>query len=240
MVNLYRKRLREYAMSLLIFAALAVIIAATYFHQIQALLPIAALLLALRIFLTSADANVRRLSGIMAFCFGASTLSNVSWYLVPATVSGGSGNEVDGNYSTIAGGISNQILSQYSAIPGGYADTIRFGANYSLAFGNRVFIDTGYAVMFYDSTNPGRLGVNRDDHDGGVNYPIHVGTSSANGNGAYLSKTGQWTNGSSGYLATEKAVRGGGYSAVIASTRVGPQGGQVLVDRSVELVNSLW
>jgi hypothetical protein len=50
----------------------------------------------------------------------------------------------------------------------------------------------------------------------------------------------QLTNGSSGYLATEKAVRGGGYSAVIASTRVGPQGGQVLVDRSVELINSLW
>ncbi|OPY30316.1 MAG: aerobic respiration control sensor protein ArcB [Methanocella sp. PtaU1.Bin125] len=89
MVNLYRKRLREYAMSLLVFTALAVIITATYFHQIQALLPIAALLLALRIFLTSTDANVRRLSGILSFCFGASTLSNVSWYLVPAMVSGG-------------------------------------------------------------------------------------------------------------------------------------------------------
>ena len=50
----------------------------------------------------------------------------------------------------------------------------------------------------------------------------------------------QLTNGSSGYLATERAVKGGGYSAVIASTRVGPEGGQVLVDRSVELINSLW
>jgi hypothetical protein len=50
----------------------------------------------------------------------------------------------------------------------------------------------------------------------------------------------QLTNGSSGYLATERAVKGGGYSAVIASNRVGPEGGQVLVDRSVELINSLW
>jgi hypothetical protein len=50
----------------------------------------------------------------------------------------------------------------------------------------------------------------------------------------------QLTNGSSGYLATEKAVQGGGYSAIIASTRIGPEGGQILVDRSVELINRLW
>jgi len=50
----------------------------------------------------------------------------------------------------------------------------------------------------------------------------------------------QLTNGSGGYLATERAVKGGSYSAVVASTRVGPEGGQVLVDRSVELINSLW
>ena len=50
----------------------------------------------------------------------------------------------------------------------------------------------------------------------------------------------QLTNGSSGYLPTERAVKGGGYSAVVASNQVGPEGGQVLVDRSVELINSLW
>ena len=50
----------------------------------------------------------------------------------------------------------------------------------------------------------------------------------------------QLTNGSGGYLATERAVKGGGYSAVIASNRVGSEGGQVLVDRSVELINSMW
>jgi hypothetical protein len=42
------------------------------------------------------------------------------------------------------------------------------------------------------------------------------------------------------YLATEKAVRGGHYSAVVQSCLVGPEGGQILVDRTVELINSMW
>ncbi|NUQ65344.1 MAG: hypothetical protein HUU20_22990 [Pirellulales bacterium] len=46
--------------------------------------------------------------------------------------------------------------------------------------------------------------------------------------------------GSGGYLPTERAVRGGGYSAVIQSSRVDPEGGQVLVDRTVEAINALW
>ena len=50
----------------------------------------------------------------------------------------------------------------------------------------------------------------------------------------------QLTCGSSGYLPTERAVRGGSYSAVAASNRVGPEGGQILVERSVALINSLW
>jgi hypothetical protein len=39
------------------------------------------------------------------------------------------------------------------------------------------------------------------------------------------------------YVATEKAVQGGGYSAIIESNLVGPAGGQVLVDRTVEAIN---
>jgi len=42
------------------------------------------------------------------------------------------------------------------------------------------------------------------------------------------------------YLPTEKAVRGGHYSAVVHSSLVGPEGGDVLVDRTVNLINSLW
>ncbi len=44
----------------------------------------------------------------------------------------------------------------------------------------------------------------------------------------------------SGYLPTEKAVRGGGYSATVQSNLVGPEGGQMLVDRTVDAINSMW
>jgi len=46
--------------------------------------------------------------------------------------------------------------------------------------------------------------------------------------------------GSGSYLPTEKAVKGGHYSAIVHSSRVGPEGGQVLVDRTVEAINALW
>jgi hypothetical protein len=42
----------------------------------------------------------------------------------------------------------------------------------------------------------------------------------------------------SGYLPTEKAVKGGGYSA--ERFLVGPQGGQVLVEETVKQLNALW
>ncbi|AGA24642.1 hypothetical protein [Singulisphaera acidiphila] len=42
------------------------------------------------------------------------------------------------------------------------------------------------------------------------------------------------------YLPTERAARGGGYSAIVESNLVGPEGGQVLADQTVNLINSLW
>jgi len=51
-----------------------------------------------------------------------------------------------------------------------------------------------------------------------------------------LELTGGW----GGYLPTPRAVAGGGYGAVVQSGRVGPEGGQVLVDRTVELINGFW
>ena len=48
------------------------------------------------------------------------------------------------------------------------------------------------------------------------------------------------TGGWGGYLATPRAIAGGGYSAVIQSNRVGPEGGQILVNHTVETINSLW
>jgi hypothetical protein len=42
------------------------------------------------------------------------------------------------------------------------------------------------------------------------------------------------------YLPTEKAVKGGGYSANIQSGAVGPEGGQVIVERSLQLINDMF
>jgi hypothetical protein len=42
------------------------------------------------------------------------------------------------------------------------------------------------------------------------------------------------------YLPTERAVRGGGYSAIVQSNLVSPAGGQMLVERTVEMIDSLW
>ncbi|WP_339715645.1 hypothetical protein [Cyclobacterium amurskyense] len=42
------------------------------------------------------------------------------------------------------------------------------------------------------------------------------------------------------YLPTQRAVNGGAYSAIIHSNIVGPEGGQVLVDRTVEVIDELW
>ena len=46
--------------------------------------------------------------------------------------------------------------------------------------------------------------------------------------------------GSATYVPTADAVRGGGYSAIVHSNVVGPEGGQVLVDYTVEAINRLW
>jgi len=45
--------------------------------------------------------------------------------------------------------------------------------------------------------------------------------------------------GSGGYLPTARAVAAGGYGARVLDGEVGPEGGQALVERSVELINSL-
>lgn len=42
------------------------------------------------------------------------------------------------------------------------------------------------------------------------------------------------------YLPSERAVRGGSYSAVVESNQVGPEGGQVLVEKTIETLTALW
>lgn len=42
------------------------------------------------------------------------------------------------------------------------------------------------------------------------------------------------------YLPTKHAIEGGGYGAIITVSIVGPEGGKILVDNTVELINSFW
>lgn len=44
----------------------------------------------------------------------------------------------------------------------------------------------------------------------------------------------------SGYLPTTRAIAGGAYGAVPASTNVGPEGGRQLVEETLELLSELW
>ncbi len=42
------------------------------------------------------------------------------------------------------------------------------------------------------------------------------------------------------YVPTPRALRGGGYSAIVEQSLVGPEGGQALVERTVEAIGELW
>jgi hypothetical protein len=42
------------------------------------------------------------------------------------------------------------------------------------------------------------------------------------------------------YLPTARAVEGGGYSAIVESNLVGPEGARILVDESVAMLRELW
>ncbi len=48
----------------------------------------------------------------------------------------------------------------------------------------------------------------------------------------------QLSSGGGGYLPTARALPGSGYSAMV--NRVGPKGGQVLVNETVDLINAMW
>jgi hypothetical protein len=50
----------------------------------------------------------------------------------------------------------------------------------------------------------------------------------------------QLAAGYQGYLPTARAMKGGHYGAEVASNQVGPEGGQMMVDRTVELIEELF
>jgi len=119
-----------------------------------------------------------------------------------STISGGYHNYNDALYGVIGGGYENGMVGEYCVIPGGRGNSVgRLAPPYpafSMAFGDGVCVQDSFRVVFFDGANSGRLGLNRDDcDDGGVLYPIHVGTDATNGNGAHLTEGGTWVNSSS-------------------------------------------
>ncbi len=50
----------------------------------------------------------------------------------------------------------------------------------------------------------------------------------------------QLANGLGGYLPTQAAIEGGSYSSKPASTQCGPEGGDVLVEKTIAAINALW
>ncbi|MHC4638981.1 MAG: hypothetical protein ACYTBP_14490 [Planctomycetota bacterium] len=69
-----------------------------------------------------------------------------------------------------------------------------------------------------------------------LDYGVQIESRSA----AILTFTVQLACDNGGYLPTSKAVAGGHYSAIIQSGIVGPEGGQVLVEKTVSKINSMW
>lgn len=112
-------------------------------------------------------------------------------------VAGGWGNNCSGSNSAISGGRFSLIFGSSSTIAGGENDTITFSASQSMIFGGTVYLNSFRRVAFYEGDNPGFVGINRDDHDGGILYPLHIGTDTFDGNGAFLTAGGVWTDGSS-------------------------------------------
>ncbi len=110
-------------------------------------------------------------------------------------------NIASGYASTVGGGDQNTASGIYSVVPGGFSNTAN--GNYNLVYGQNVdpAVTESHRVYFFGdgsgtgpNQNPsGFLVINRLNGD----YPIHVGTNNTNGNGAYLSTGGTWTNVSS-------------------------------------------
>lgn len=145
---------------------------------------------------TTISGGVGNLAGMDGGTIGGG-LSNCVGGGQMATVGGGQGNYANAWYATVGGGYQNYVAGGNSVIPGGSNDTIGSGGTNSVVFGSGVYCNSASRALFYSSANSGAVGINRADHDGGITYPLQVGTTTSNGNNAYLTNGGVWTNASS-------------------------------------------
>jgi hypothetical protein len=113
-----------------------------------------------------------------------------------SVISGGSWNSTDNQFTSVCGGEWNSNKGSHSTILGGQHNTIADTAATSIVFGIYSRVYTASRAVFFNGNFSGYFGINRDDAYG-IQYPLHVGTNASNGNGAYLSSAGVWTNSSS-------------------------------------------
>ena len=99
-----------------------------------------------------------------------------------SNINGGSNNQCGGFFSTVAGGLYVLALAPQT-----------FGWGHGSA-SDPVLIQNPNSIVFGDGTNiPYNFGINNENPA----FPLHVGTNPTNGNGAFLSTGGVWTNGCS-------------------------------------------
>ncbi|MCX8112666.1 MAG: hypothetical protein N3E49_05655 [Bacteroidia bacterium] len=138
-------------------------------------------------------------SGAHSTIAGGRVNTASGWY---SSVGGGDGNTASGPNSVACGGALNEASGAYSVVVGGFGNTSN--ADYVLTYGQQVVPSTieSHRVYFFGDGSiapsglprtSGFIVINRLDGD----HPIHVGTDGTNGNGAYLSAGGTWTNASS-------------------------------------------
>ncbi len=138
---------------------------------------------------------------------GAGFTNNASG--VSSVICGGEGNTASGYVSVVCGGTTNSATRQGASVLGGYNNTVRgyyssiVGGNgntiddyddYSLVFGKNVRCTRSKAVMFFDHGDYGMLAINRDSDNSTLYRPLIVGMGGSNGNGAYLTQSGNWVS----------------------------------------------
>ena len=123
-----------------------------------------------------------------------------------SVIAGGTDNGTGAGTSAVGGGWKNQATGNSSVVPGGESN--KASGSHSFAAGqgakakhSNTFVWSDGATDSLVSTGDdqfiiragGGVGINRNDPD----FPIHVGVSMLNGNGAHVTDAGSWTNGSS-------------------------------------------
>lgn len=134
------------------------------------------------------EINEGSFSGILGG--GNNLIDNFAWtcFIV------GAGDTIHGGYGSVVLGVENTLTNSGGSMISGIENRVQ-NANYNYVFGRGIQpVSENYRMYCFGPGTPsspsGFLVINRLDGD----HPIHVGTNATNGNGAYLSAGGTWTD----------------------------------------------